>query len=136
MADGRVLSPLEPAAGYGAWRRRYALWPAVLALGYYVTIVRIAGVPCPMRAGLGVDCPFCGFTRGMAALARGDLTAALRDNPLSVAALPLIGIAIAVACNDVGRVPALVRHTRVPALVLLILWTVMRNTLVRRWCFV
>jgi len=47
---------------------------------------------CWFHAGTGLYCPFCGTLRGVAALARGDMLAALHDNApvmllLGVAAL-------------------------------------------------
>ena len=38
-------------------------------------------VLCPLRAVTGVPCPFCGMTRSVAALGRGDLGASLTFNP-------------------------------------------------------
>ena len=38
------------------------------------------GIPCPL-AQMGILCPFCGGTRMVAALVRGDVVAALHWNP-------------------------------------------------------
>jgi Protein of unknown function (DUF2752) len=38
-------------------------------------------VLCPLRAVTGVPCPFCGMTRSVAALGRGDLGDSLTFNP-------------------------------------------------------
>lgn len=40
---------------------------------------------CPFKALTGLDCPFCGATRAAAALAHGDLLAALDHNAFFVA---------------------------------------------------
>lgn len=45
---------------------------------------------CPFRAATGLDCPLCGGTRAVQALAGGDLVQALDHNVLVVAALPLL----------------------------------------------
>lgn len=51
-------------------------------------------VLCPLRRVTGVPCPFCGMTRSVTAVARGDLGASLALNPggiaLVVAAIVLL----------------------------------------------
>ncbi len=51
-------------------------------------------VLCPLRRVTGVPCPFCGMTRSVTAVARGDLGASLALNPggiaLVVAAIALL----------------------------------------------
>jgi hypothetical protein len=37
-------------------------------------------VTCWFHAGTGLNCPFCGSLRGVAALSRGDILTALHDN--------------------------------------------------------
>lgn len=50
-------------------------------------------VTCPFRAVTGLDCPFCGATRATAALATGDLGAALDHNLLYTALIvPLLAV--------------------------------------------
>jgi len=48
---------------------------------------------CPTRVLLGIDCPACGTLRGLHALSRGQVSAALDHNLLLVLAVP-IGAAI------------------------------------------
>lgn len=43
--------------------------------------------PCPLHATTGLHCPGCGSTRALAALVRGDLALAWRNNPLAMLAL-------------------------------------------------
>lgn len=43
---------------------------------------------CPTRALLGIDCPACGTLRGLHALSRGQLGAALDHNLLLLVAVP------------------------------------------------
>lgn len=49
-----------------------------------------AGLPsCPIKVSTGLDCPGCGTTRMVAALARGDAPTAADHNLLAVVALAL-----------------------------------------------
>jgi hypothetical protein len=48
--------------------------------------------PCLFRALTGWQCPGCGSARALHALLHGQLTDALRLNPLAVAALPLAAV--------------------------------------------
>jgi hypothetical protein len=48
---------------------------------------------CPVAAFLHLDCPGCGTTRALTALAHGDIWSALDHNVLTVAALPVIVVA-------------------------------------------
>ncbi len=45
---------------------------------------------CPLHAMTGLNCPFCGSLRAIYSLAHGQLTTALHDNLILVAALPLM----------------------------------------------
>lgn len=47
---------------------------------------------CPFHSATGLQCPFCGSLRAVNALARGHWTAALHDNLLFVAALPVVAL--------------------------------------------
>ena len=71
-----------------------AVAAAVVAVGVLlVALGPSALVPfgCPFLGLTGLDCPLCGGTRAAAALARGDLVAALDLN--AFATLGLLGIA-------------------------------------------
>lgn len=48
---------------------------------------------CPLRALTGIWCPLCGGLRAADSLAHGQLAAALHENALFVASLPLLMIA-------------------------------------------
>ena len=50
------------------------------------------GLPCPLLALTGIQCPFCGTTRAAAALIRGDLAAAWSFNAWTMS----IGVGLAV----------------------------------------
>lgn len=65
-------------------RRRVGLVLAALALTA-VAAGRL-GIRCPVRAVVGIDCPGCGGTRALMALARGDIRQAARENAAAVLA--------------------------------------------------
>jgi hypothetical protein len=69
-------------------------------------------IPCPFRAFTGLDCPLCGATRATFALLHGDVVTALDHNALYVAALPLVGLLVALWLVR-GTVPARVRSAPV-----------------------
>ena len=66
------------------------LRPALPALVIASTLALVPFSTCGLRIFLGIPCPACGLTRATLALARGDLAAALRFQPL---ALPLLAVA-------------------------------------------
>ncbi|HEX7535586.1 MAG TPA: DUF2752 domain-containing protein [Dermatophilaceae bacterium] len=53
---------------------------------------------CWLHAGTGLYCPFCGSLRGVAALSRGDVLAALHDN---APVMLLLGVATLIWCRRV-----------------------------------
>jgi uncharacterized protein DUF2752 len=55
---------------------------------------------CPIAEIFGLPCPGCGLTRAASALLRGDLTGAMRLQPLSPLVLPLAAV---VASREVLR---------------------------------
>lgn len=83
-----VTTPSGRAGGIG--RLAALTTGAVVAFGVRPSI---AGVlpPCPVHAATGLDCPGCGMTRAVQALARGDVGAAIGHNAVSVLLLvPLL----------------------------------------------
>ena len=50
------------------------------------------GIPCPFHLVTGLDCPGCGVTRMLSALAAGDLAAAWRANPGLLALSPVLAL--------------------------------------------
>ena len=62
----------------------------------------LALFPCPIHLICGVQCPGCGMTRACIALARGDISQALRHNPLSLG-LVLFAAGYALAPATVRR---------------------------------
>ncbi len=51
-------------------------------------------LPCPLRALTGVPCPFCGLTRAVTALFRGDLVGSLRYNPFGLVLVVMAVVAV------------------------------------------
>ena len=58
----------------------------------YLLFVEATGcsLPCPVHWLTGWQCPGCGVTRMMLALAQGDLSAAWRSNPAILLASPFL----------------------------------------------
>lgn len=50
------------------------------------------GVPCLFRLVTGLECPGCGITRMLGALARGDVAAAFRANAALTVLLPVFAV--------------------------------------------
>ena len=79
-----LVSHLAPMPDWQPRMRRVLLrYAALLALGFaYLVFCRATGLslPCPFHLVTGLDCPGCGVTRLMLALAAGDLSAAFRAN--------------------------------------------------------
>ena len=50
--------------------------------------------PCPLYRTTGLFCPGCGSTRALHQLSHGNLWAAIRFNPLAVAALPVLALLV------------------------------------------
>lgn len=76
VAAGAAACGVMALAATGNLERAAALYPG-----------------CPFRLLTGLDCPGCGGTRAVAALGRGDLTAAFDHNLLTITLLPLLAIA-------------------------------------------
>ena len=80
-----------------AWRK----WAVVgLALGAVGLAALVAGnfrglPPCPLQSTTGLFCPGCGVTRATRSLIQGDLTTALRMNPVAVLLMPLLAVMMA-----------------------------------------
>ncbi|MEV6848488.1 DUF2752 domain-containing protein [Actinoplanes sp. NPDC051411] len=63
-----------------------AVWPSF-------TASTGAGLPCPLRALIGVPCPFCGLTTAAIALVRGRAETAFQANPL-IFGLAVLAVAV------------------------------------------
>ena len=50
------------------------------------------GIPCLFHLLTGLDCPGCGVTRMLSALAAGDLLQACRSNPCLLVLLPILAL--------------------------------------------
>ena len=83
-------------------KRLFALCGLGLALcGCGVLLWRAGfGIPCLFHLATGLDCPGCGVTRMLAALAAGDLAAAWRANPCLLALSPILAaLAVSLAAD-------------------------------------
>jgi hypothetical protein len=62
-------------------------WAGAAVVTAVATLPLVPGhdaITCPLRAATGVPCPFCGMTRGIGDVLRGDVGGALAHNPGSV----------------------------------------------------
>ena len=83
-------------------KRLFALCGLGLALcGCGVLLWRVGlGLPCLFHLVTGLDCPGCGVTRMLSALAAGDLAAAWRANPCLLALSPILAaLAVSLAAG-------------------------------------
>jgi uncharacterized protein DUF2752 len=84
-----LVDSLPVQSGYPSRRALYAwLGLGLLAAAAFVLLgeVPLTGggfVVCAFKRTTGISCPGCGMTRAMAALARGDLWAALQLHPFA-----------------------------------------------------
>jgi hypothetical protein len=80
---------------HGRWIATGAALAALAILALWLRQLDLARPPrllprCALHTATGLHCPGCGNTRATQALLRGDLAGAMRQNPLFVAALPLL----------------------------------------------
>jgi disulfide bond formation protein DsbB len=101
------------------------LQPAVPVLVIAALLALVPFSTCAFRIFLHIPCPACGLTRATLAVARGDLTAALRYNPLSPA-LILVTAATTLAAfvaDDAAWRRIIVTVTAGAGAALMIVWT-------------
>lgn len=86
------------------------------------------GLPCPLKAMTGLDCPLCGATRATFALLRGDLGTALDFNALYVVLVPVV-VVVAGLWLMRRRTPAVLQWRGFPvaALVVAVAYMAVRN---------
>jgi len=92
----RVALPIAPAVGLSAATCGALALGAAGVLGTATTGITV----CLFSATTGADCPFCGLTRGVAALGAGDIGTAVALNPLTPLA---VGLALAVPLTLMRR---------------------------------
>lgn len=125
----------HPRAARAARFRSAPLRAAVLAVSAGALVVALdpehTHVPlCPFNATTGLQCPLCGSLRAVNNLARGRVGAAVHDNILFVAALPVIALLWLgwMRRSRVGRpAPAWPRWATVAVVVLGVAFTIVRN---------
>lgn len=107
-AGGPPLTTPGARSSAGRWRTFGVVAAGgVLLVGYDRLAARLGPV-CPFHAATGLDCPFCGGTRALHALLRGDVAAAV-DHNLLVMLLLAAGVAAAGWWALTRIVPALPR---------------------------
>lgn len=92
-------------------------------------------LPCPVQLVTGLDCPFCGGSRMLAALTAGEVPAALGFNAFALlVVVPVVcAVLVAMARQELGRARSWWpsgRSGRVLGFVLLVAvigWGVLRN---------
>lgn len=87
---------------------------------------------CPTQVLFGIDCPACGVTRGVLALAQGDVGAALSHNVLLVVVVPLgvlwgVGQLRRALGGPAVVLPTLSRRVWTAVIVVAAMFTVARN---------
>lgn len=87
--SGPVESPGRQVLGLAA----VGVGGLLLAAAYKLSDGRF-GLPCPLKAATGLDCPLCGTTRATAAAFQGDWAAAWAFNGPMVLVLPVVAVAV------------------------------------------
>ena len=92
-------------------------------------------ITCPLHYLSGLECPFCGIQRGIAAIfSHGDFATAFALNPVVWTlspALSLIAVALLTPQHRRGRLLSFAASDRAvfPTAAVLLLWGVVRNLL-------
>ena len=116
------------------WRVLF-LWGAILlaGVGYGLFCARTGrGIPCILHELTGLDCPGCGMTRAVLALARLDVAAAFGYNaiwPIILGYLLWVGLGVSNAYVKRGEILHLPGKTRMHAVILavILVFGVLRN---------
>lgn len=112
LARTVVTTPTGRAVG-GVDRLAAVTAGAVVALGTAIVVQpSIAGVlpPCPVHAATGLDCPGCGMTRAVQALARGDVGAAIGHNAVLMLVLVPLLVVVWLARLRQRPMPGILAH--------------------------
>lgn len=122
---------LQPRSTHTAWLAASAV-VAIFALNISVPSLLIGLAPtCAFKSLTGYDCPLCGGTRAVSALARGDIASAWRFNAavvLGLAAAPAAALVIARRrARGAAVSPSRTRIAWAAGLGLLAAWGVLRN---------
>ena len=128
---------MKPVTLQKRLNRVLLIWCAVLLAGIgYGMICKTTslGIPCILHEITGLDCPGCGMTRAVLALARLDLAAAFGYNhlwPLIIGYLLWVGIGSSIAYVKRGEICYLPGKIWVHAVLLtaVVAYGVLRNIL-------
>lgn len=105
---GRTASALALAAG------------GITLAGVGLHGADVGAVLCPFRTLTGHDCPGCGSTRAIAALAKGDIAGAVNYNALAVTAMVVLTASVSFGLAT-GNAPGALIREKVNALTVLAL---------------
>ena len=122
MAEYKRLLPLERQ-----WRAGVSLF-VPLAVGMAPALAALDLPLCAFKHLTGVPCPLCGGTRACAALAQGDVAAALQLNP---GLLPVL--ALAALHSGLLLAEALSGRTLGPPRALTLAWKLAGGFLLATW---
>lgn len=129
-------------AGLRGHRRPLPWWSIggwATSVGFAVTATDLYGGGCPFRTLTSWDCPGCGATRAGLAVLHGRLILALHNNALAVVAGLLLTLWIAGRILGVqiqsGASALSKRWLAGTAIVVVIAWTVFRNTPSGSWFY-
>ncbi|MBS1121632.1 MAG: hypothetical protein H6Q90_3860 [Deltaproteobacteria bacterium] len=119
MTEPAPAAPPRPRASLPWARLAAAVWGAMMLSGLVIGAVGPAswrdalahdGPGCPFRRTTGIDCPFCGMTRGTLAIGGGEWRKALDFHPF--APLVLFGMLALMVIIVAGRADLLLRGKR------------------------
>ncbi|MGE0732612.1 MAG: DUF2752 domain-containing protein [Acidimicrobiia bacterium] len=108
-------------AGRGRTASAFALAAGGITLaGVGLHGADVGAVLCPFRTLTGHDCPGCGSTRAIAALAKGDIADAVNYNALAVTAMVVLTASVSFGLAT-GNAPGALIREKVNALTVLAL---------------
>ena len=80
----------------------------VALLHFGLILLGLPSIPCPIREGLGLPCPGCGLSRGIAALIHGDWQSSIRYHLFAPVFLVAFGLLVIATLAPVWSRPRLI----------------------------